>query len=70
MRYADGGGLSPAQRLKREQVRFAAGRMFAQGTHNVQVARSLRVSQMSVSRWRRAFEGVLVAGLRPAAQSG
>jgi putative transposase len=56
MRYADSGGLTAAERARREQVRFAAARMFGEGASNVQVARRFRVSQMSVSRWRRAFD--------------
>jgi putative transposase len=56
MRYADSGGLTAAERVGRERVRFAAAQMFMDGVSNVQVARRFRVSQMSVSRWRRAFD--------------
>jgi transposase len=56
MRYADGGGLTAQERTKREQVRMAAAQMFADGATNPEVSRVFRVSAMSVSRWRRAFE--------------
>jgi transposase len=56
MRYGEGGGLTAAERAKRERVRMAAARMFAGGAGNPEVARAFRVSAMSVSRWRRAFD--------------
>jgi transposase len=63
MRYADGGGLTAVEQAGRERVRFAAAEMFAAGASNVQVAKRFRVSQMSVSRWRRAFDAGGVAAL-------
>jgi len=48
--------LTAAQRAGRERVRFAAADMFTEGADNGQVARRLRVSVMSVGRWRRAFD--------------
>jgi transposase len=56
MRYADSGGLTAKERVGRERVRLAAARMFVDGASNGQVAEGLRVSVMSVSRWRRAFD--------------
>src|SRR4051794_16865923 len=56
MRYPDGGGLTAQARARREQVRFAAGRMFAAGASDRQVAEHFRVSRMSANRWRRAFD--------------
>ena len=56
MRYADSGGLTAKERAGRERVRLAAARMFVDGASNGQVAEGLRVSVMSVSRWRRAFD--------------
>jgi transposase len=56
MRYADGGGLTAVEQAGRERVRLAAAEMFACEVSNVQVAKRFRVSQMSVSRWRRAFD--------------
>jgi transposase len=63
MRYADCGGLTAGERVGRERVRLAAAGMFVDGVGNGQVARRLRVSLMSVSRWRRAFDAGGVDGL-------
>ena len=56
MRYADSGGLTAKERAGRERVRLAAARMFVDGASNGQVGEGLRVSLMSVSRWRRTFD--------------
>ena len=48
--------MTVEQRAKRERVRMAAAGMFADGASNTQVARAFRVSEMSVSRWRRAYQ--------------
>jgi transposase len=63
MRYGEGGGLTVEQRVKRERVRMAAAQMFADGATNPEVARVFRVSAMSVSRWRRAFDAGGAAAL-------
>jgi transposase len=63
MRYGEGGGLTAEQRTKREHVRMAAARMFADGATNPEVARAFRVSAMSVSRWRRAYDAGGAAAL-------
>jgi putative transposase len=55
MRYPDGGGLGVLGRVRREQVRLEAAKMFAQDADAGQVARSLRVSTKSVYQWRRAW---------------
>jgi transposase len=55
MRYPDGGGLSPAARVRRETVRMQAARLFAEGVAPVQVAARLRVSTKSVYQWRRRW---------------
>jgi transposase len=65
MRYPDGGGLTAAERVRREQVRLAAAGMFEAGASDREVARRLRVSRMSANRWRRA----LAAGGREALAS-
>jgi transposase len=62
MRYSDGGGLTATERDAREQVRFEAVRMLWQGLSAAEVARRLRVTRVSVNRWRRAVtEGGLTA---------
>lgn len=62
MRYADGGGLTAAQRVARERVRFEAARMLRSGVGVAEVARRLRVTRVSVNRWRRSMaEGGLTA---------
>jgi len=65
MRYPDGGGLTAAERARREQVRLAAAELFEAGASDREVARRFRVSRMSANRWRRA----LAAGGRVALAS-
>src|SRR5256886_13048909 len=62
MRYADGGGLTAAERARREQVRIAAADAIEAGASDREVAKRFRVTRMSVNRWRRA----LAAGGRAA----
>lgn len=47
MRYADGGGLTAAERARRERVRFEAAEMYEQGVAPSEVAKRLRVSRKS-----------------------
>src|SRR3954468_24495765 len=56
MRYPDGGGLSAAARARREAVRVQAAQMSADGLSQAEVARRLRVSDLSTSRWYRAWK--------------
>jgi transposase len=65
MRYPDGGGLTAAERARREQVRLAAAEMIEAGASDREVAKRFRVSQMSANRWRRN----LAAGGRAALAS-
>ena len=65
MRYADGGGLTAAERARREQVRLAAADLIEAGASDRVVAGRFRVSRMSANRWRRA----LAAGGRAALMS-
>ena len=65
MRYPDGGGLTAAERARREQVRLAAAELIEGGASDREVARRFRVSRMSANRWRRA----LAAGGRVALAS-
>jgi putative transposase len=55
VRYGDGGGVGPQGRLRREQIRREAARMFADGMTAVQVAAALEVSTKSAYAWRRAW---------------
>jgi transposase len=65
VRYPDGGGLTAAERARRERVRLEAADMIEAGASDPEVARRLRVSRMSANRWRRA----LAAGGRDALAS-
>ena len=55
MKYPDGGGLTAAQRARRERVRLAAAELIEAGASDREVARRFRVSRMSVNWWRRAL---------------
>jgi transposase len=55
MRYPDGGGLTAADRTRREKVRLEAAEMIESGAGDSEVARRFRVSRMSANRWRRAL---------------
>jgi len=55
MRYPDGGGLTAAERARRERVRLAAADLIEAGASDREVARRFRVSRMSANRWRRAL---------------
>src|SRR5690242_12101000 len=57
MRYGEGGGLTAAERARREQVRLAAAELIEAGASDREVARRFRVSRMSANRWRRALAG-------------
>src|SRR5215470_17079912 len=65
MRYGQGGGLTAAERARRERVRLAAAELIEAGASDREVAQRLRVTRMSVNRWRRA----LAAGGRVALAS-
>ncbi|MFJ8159131.1 helix-turn-helix domain-containing protein [Streptomyces sp. NPDC094468] len=67
MRYAQGNGLTDAERAARERIRLQAVVRFEGGETNREVAAALRVSERSVERWRRAWRehgeaGVLSQG--------
>ena len=65
MRYPDGGGLTAADRARRERVRLEAAELIEGGASDGEVAKRFRVSRMSANRWRRA----LAAGGREALAS-
>jgi transposase len=55
MRYGEGGGLTAAERARREHVRLAAADLIEAGASDREVAPHFRVSRMSANRWRRAL---------------
>jgi putative transposase len=55
MRYPDGGGLTAAERARRERVRLQAAQLYEQDVSAVQVAHELRVSTKSAYQWRRRW---------------
>lgn len=67
MRYADGGGLTAAERAKREQVRLQAAEMYEQGVRPPEVAKRLRVSRKSAYAWYAAWRD---GGVRALASKG
>ena len=60
MRYADSGGLTAAERARRERVRLEAAELIEAGASDREVALRFRVSRVSANRWR----GALAAGGR------
>ncbi|MFD8719135.1 winged helix-turn-helix domain-containing protein [Streptomyces sp. NPDC059629] len=63
MRYAQGGGLTVAERTARERLRLQAVERFEGGQKNAEIAAALRISVRSVERWRRAWRESGEAGL-------
>ncbi|MEU0002661.1 winged helix-turn-helix domain-containing protein [Streptomyces microflavus] len=55
MRYADGGGLTPTGRQRRESVRMQAAELFEQQIKPSQVAGRLRVSVKSAYQWHQLW---------------
>ncbi|MFJ3311190.1 IS630 family transposase [Streptomyces sp. NPDC086549] len=55
VRYADGGGLTPAGRRRRETVRMQAAELFEQKVKPPEVARRLRVSVKSAYQWHQLW---------------
>jgi transposase len=55
VRYAQGGGLTDAERTARERVRLQAVARFEGGEKSREIAVALRVSERSVERWRRQW---------------
>jgi hypothetical protein len=50
MRYPDGGGLTAAERARRERVRLAAAELIEEGASDREIAKRFRVSRMSANR--------------------
>ncbi|MFB6840210.1 winged helix-turn-helix domain-containing protein [Streptomyces sp. NPDC056361] len=63
MRYAQGGGLTDAERAVRERIRLQAVERFECAEKNREIAAALRVSERSVERWRRAWRERGEAGI-------
>ncbi|WNO69499.1 winged helix-turn-helix domain-containing protein [Streptomyces sp. AM2-3-1] len=63
MRYAQGGGLTDAERATRERLRLLAVERFEGGQKNAEIAVALRISVRSVERWRQAWRESGEAGL-------
>ncbi|PZG92105.1 DNA-binding protein [Streptomyces sp. NTH33] len=70
MRCPDGGGLTALQRDQREQVRFQAAGMFAQGMRPPQVAERLRISQKPARAWHVQWRAGGIEALRSRGPSG
>jgi putative transposase len=64
MKYAQAGGYTPEEQAARERVRLGAAERFERGDTTAEIARDLRVTDRSVRRWRRAWEGGGVVALR------
>ncbi|WP_331741405.1 winged helix-turn-helix domain-containing protein [Kitasatospora sp. NBC_00085] len=70
MRYAQGGGLTDAERAARERIRLQAVVRFEGGEKNREIAASLRVSERSVERWRRQWRERGQDGVQPKGSPG
>ncbi|NYD47673.1 transposase [Actinomadura luteofluorescens] len=71
MRYGEGGGLTAAERARREALRREVAGLFEQGClSDAQIGRRFRVSRMSVNRWRRAWQTGGTAALASKGASG
>ncbi|MFE2582917.1 helix-turn-helix domain-containing protein [Streptomyces sp. NPDC059378] len=58
-----GGGLTDAERAKRERLRLQAVERFECGQENAAIAAALRISVRSLERWRRSLTGSAIASL-------
>ncbi|MFE9429100.1 winged helix-turn-helix domain-containing protein [Kitasatospora sp. NPDC006697] len=63
MRYAQGGGLTDAEKAERERIRQRAVERFEGGEKNRDIAAALRESVRSVERWRRQWREGGAAGV-------
>jgi transposase len=52
---SDGGGLTAAERARRERVRLAPADLIEAGASDREIAKRFRVSRMSANWWRRAL---------------
>ncbi|GLW58776.1 hypothetical protein Kpho01_67870 [Kitasatospora phosalacinea] len=70
VRYADGGGLTAAGRLRRESVRVQAAELFEQEVKPAEVARRLRVSVKSAYQWHQLWRAGGVQALASRGPAG
>ncbi|WP_455907357.1 helix-turn-helix domain-containing protein, partial [Streptomyces goshikiensis] len=70
MRYADGGGLTPTGRQRREAVRMQAAELFEQKVKPSEVAERLRVSVKSAYQWHQLWRDGGVQALASRGPSG
>ncbi|MFF1344377.1 helix-turn-helix domain-containing protein, partial [Streptomyces sp. NPDC058290] len=70
VRYADGGGLSPTGRQRRETVRMQAAGLFEQQIAVSEVALRLRVSVKSAYQWHQLWRDGGVEALASRGPSG
>ncbi|MFE5947967.1 helix-turn-helix domain-containing protein [Streptomyces sp. NPDC056480] len=70
VRYADGGGLTPAGRRRRETVRMQAADLFEKQIKPSEVALRLRVSVKSAYRWHQLWRDGGVQALVSRGPSG
>ncbi|MFH9969217.1 helix-turn-helix domain-containing protein [Streptomyces mirabilis] len=70
MGYAQGGGLTDAERVARERIRLEAVVRFEGGEKNGEIAAALRVSERSVERWRRQWRERGVGGVKSKGSPG
>ena len=64
VRYAQGGGLTDAERARRERIRLEAGERFEGREKGREIAAALRVSERSVERWQQSLARVWRGGSR------
>ncbi|MFI6006617.1 helix-turn-helix domain-containing protein [Streptomyces sp. NPDC051366] len=70
VRYADGGGLTPTGRQRRETVRMQAAGLFEQQIAVSEVARRLRVSVKSAYQWHQLWRDGGVEALASRVRAG
>ena len=70
VRYAQGGGLTDAERVARERIRLEAVVRFEGGKKNGEIAAALRVSERSVERWRRQWRERGAGGVKSKGSPG
>ncbi|MFE5540984.1 helix-turn-helix domain-containing protein [Streptomyces sp. NPDC056519] len=70
VRYADGGGLTPTGRQRREMVRMQAAELFERKIKPSEVVRRLRMSMKSACQWHQLWRDGGVQALASRGPSG